>query len=393
MAFYDVNSKELKLVLSGDAKPRLKWTQELHHKFVKAVDQLGGPEKATPKSLKKVMGINGLTLYHLKSHLQKYRTGKSQQMQTHHQTEEKNDGEKQRNRSTGESCDGSKEHVNENLQITRALQIQMEVQRKLHEQIEVQKHLQLRIEAQGKYLQSVLLKAQETLTQYSSCSIEAEQAKARLSRLSSMVDSECTSGSFSVLTQSEEEEYSISEYEKEKCNLLRQNGSLLESSLHQSSNYDVVIDPSEPEDEAAGDQRNRRANRLDGPRARRKRPQVRVQSRTREDRATHRSAIHVGWVMRRARQQHARSDQAMGGSRKGAQETNAECTTTGSGDAIDWCKVCARERCAQRLEAKASTAHGRVEHMKGASGEYAAMGSGGARRVDVGWTARTTDDR
>ncbi|GER51489.1 homeodomain-like superfamily protein [Striga asiatica] len=235
MAFYDVNSKELKLVLSGDAKPRLKWTQELHHKFVKAVDQLGGPEKATPKSLKKVIGINGLTLYHLKSHLQKYRTGKSQQMQTHHQTKEKEDGEKQRNRSTGESFDGSKEHVNENLQITRALQIQMEVQRQLHEQIEVQKHLQLRIEAQGKYLQSVLLKAQETLTQYSSCSIEAEQAKARLSRLRSMVESECTSGSFSVLTQSEEE-CSISEYEKEKYNLLGKNGSFLENSVKPCKN-------------------------------------------------------------------------------------------------------------------------------------------------------------
>ena len=31
------------LVLSTDAKPRLKWTCELHHRFIEAVNQLGGP--------------------------------------------------------------------------------------------------------------------------------------------------------------------------------------------------------------------------------------------------------------------------------------------------------------------------------------------------------------
>ncbi|OEL36574.1 Myb family transcription factor APL [Dichanthelium oligosanthes] len=89
------------LVLSTDAKPRLKWTPELHERFVEAVHQLGGPDKATPKTIMRVMGIPGLTLYHLKSHLQ------------------------------------------------------------------VQRHLQLRIEAQGKYLQSVLEKAQEALAKQS----------------------------------------------------------------------------------------------------------------------------------------------------------------------------------------------------------------------------------
>lgn len=41
--------------------------------------------------------------------------------------------------------------------------MQMEVQRRLHEQLEVQRHLQLRIEAQGKYMQTILEKACQTL--------------------------------------------------------------------------------------------------------------------------------------------------------------------------------------------------------------------------------------
>ncbi|KAL5207621.1 hypothetical protein ABZP36_032056 [Zizania latifolia] len=44
-----------------------------------------------------------------------------------------------------------------------AIRMQMEVQRRLHEQLEVQKHLQMRIEAQGKYMQSILEKAYQTL--------------------------------------------------------------------------------------------------------------------------------------------------------------------------------------------------------------------------------------
>ena len=61
----------------------------------------------------------------------------------------------------------------------------------------MQKHLQLRIEAQGKYLQSVLRKAQETLASYSLNSIEMEAANAELSELVSAVDTEYPRSSLS----------------------------------------------------------------------------------------------------------------------------------------------------------------------------------------------------
>nr|ACJ84223.1 unknown [Medicago truncatula] len=144
------------LVLTTDPKPRLRWTVELHERFVDAVTQLGGPDKATPKTIMRVMGVKGLTLYHLKSHLQKFRLGK----QPHKEFNDHSikDGmrasalELQRNTASSSAMIGR--NMNE---------MQIEVQRRLHEQLEVQKHLQLRIEAQGKYMQSILEKAYQTL--------------------------------------------------------------------------------------------------------------------------------------------------------------------------------------------------------------------------------------
>lgn len=44
MAHENIQNQEVNLVLSSDAKPRLKWTSELHQRFVDSVSQLGGPE-------------------------------------------------------------------------------------------------------------------------------------------------------------------------------------------------------------------------------------------------------------------------------------------------------------------------------------------------------------
>lgn len=37
-------SSDSGLVLSTDAKPRLKWTPDLHERFIEAVNQLGGAD-------------------------------------------------------------------------------------------------------------------------------------------------------------------------------------------------------------------------------------------------------------------------------------------------------------------------------------------------------------
>ncbi|KAI3696882.1 hypothetical protein L6452_29477 [Arctium lappa] len=191
------------LVLSTDAKPRLKWTTDLHERFIEAVNQLGGADKATPKSVLKLMGIQGLTLYHLKSHLQKYRLSKNLYRQTNSGGANKVDMVAPAGDAMGETNGTPMSNssvclqTNKNVQISEAIQMQIEVQRRLHEQLEVQRHLQLHIEAQGKYLQAVLEKAQETLERQNLGTVGLEAAKVQLSELVSKVSNHCLNSAFS----------------------------------------------------------------------------------------------------------------------------------------------------------------------------------------------------
>ncbi|KAL5199754.1 hypothetical protein ABZP36_020957 [Zizania latifolia] len=57
--------------------PRMRWTEELHRQFVEAVECLGGQDEATPKRILQLMGVKGVSISHIKSHLQMYRSGSS----------------------------------------------------------------------------------------------------------------------------------------------------------------------------------------------------------------------------------------------------------------------------------------------------------------------------
>ncbi|KAK4261517.1 hypothetical protein QN277_004504 [Acacia crassicarpa] len=156
------------VVMTRDPKPRLRWTADLHDRFVDAVTKLGGPDKATPKSVLRLMGLKGLTLYHLKSHLQKYRLGQQARKQNaeeqHKETNNRGAYVHFNDRSSGLDTNHRGNNQTEEIPLAEALKRGIEVQKQLEEQLEVQKKLQMRIEAQGKYLQAMLEKAQKSLT-------------------------------------------------------------------------------------------------------------------------------------------------------------------------------------------------------------------------------------
>ncbi|KOM34115.1 hypothetical protein LR48_Vigan02g026500 [Vigna angularis] len=137
------------------SKTRIRWTQELHEKFVECVNRLGGAEKATPKAILRLMESDGLTIFHVKSHLQKYRIAKYMPQSTQGKSEKRTNVENV-HLDAKTCCDSNQLSflffIASGLQIREALQLQLDVQRRLHEQLEIQRKLQLRIEEQGKQL-------------------------------------------------------------------------------------------------------------------------------------------------------------------------------------------------------------------------------------------------
>ncbi|CAN0879710.1 Myb family transcription factor PHL7 [Linum grandiflorum] len=129
----------------GAGKDRLRWTQELHDRFEEAVTQLGGPDRATPKGILKSMGISGLTIYHVKSHLQKYRISKFIPETPNRGIERRNISEMLPNFSATSGA-----------QLNEALQMQLEVERRLSDHLEVQRNLKVKIEAQGRFLERIV---------------------------------------------------------------------------------------------------------------------------------------------------------------------------------------------------------------------------------------------
>ncbi|XP_077210052.1 uncharacterized protein LOC143845556 isoform X2 [Tasmannia lanceolata] len=127
----------------SSSKIRIRWTQELHERFVESVNHLGGAKKATPKGILRLMGTDGLTVFHVKSHLQKFRIAKD--------IPDSAEGKFERKASTIDIP----QFDLKTMQITEALRLQIDVQMRLHEQLEIQRKLQVQIEEQGKQLQKM----------------------------------------------------------------------------------------------------------------------------------------------------------------------------------------------------------------------------------------------
>ena len=159
---------------------RLRWTPELHALFVEAVQHLKGPEKATPKGIMLYMKVEGLTTFHIKSHLQKYRMNCSltkdeakriaygaevaaiaEVQGTNCTQQEAASSSKKKQKKAGKAASiaphvspaaHDTEGGSHDRRIEHALMVQMQMQKKLQEQLEEQRKLQLSIQAQEQHI-------------------------------------------------------------------------------------------------------------------------------------------------------------------------------------------------------------------------------------------------
>ncbi|XP_010235956.2 protein PHOSPHATE STARVATION RESPONSE 2 isoform X1 [Brachypodium distachyon] len=140
---------------TAPTKSRMRWTTELHELFVGAIIKLGGSEKATPKAVQKIMKVEGLTIYHVKSHLQKYRT-------VRHRSESSDAGTS--TERSGQMDEISSQKLKD-MDTSEGLRTQIGLQKQLHEQLEIQRKLQLQVEEHSKYLEMAIAKQGESLKQ------------------------------------------------------------------------------------------------------------------------------------------------------------------------------------------------------------------------------------
>ncbi|XP_047968168.1 protein PHR1-LIKE 1-like [Salvia hispanica] len=138
----------------ASSKMRIRWSQDLHERFVDCVNRLGGADKARPKAILQLMDTEGLTIFHVKSHLQKYRNVKY--------VPESSDGTGRPDKRTNIANNVAQIDIETGMQIKEALQLQLDVQMRLHEQLEIQRNLQHSIEEQGKKLKMMLDQQQKT---------------------------------------------------------------------------------------------------------------------------------------------------------------------------------------------------------------------------------------
>ncbi|GKV25803.1 hypothetical protein SLEP1_g35191 [Rubroshorea leprosula] len=138
-------------VAAYSRKTRIRWTPDLHDKFIDCVNYLGGAERATPSEILKLMGSTGLTILHVKSHLQKHRYAKFMTGSRQGKSDRK-----------VSSIDIPKLCLKTSMQFKDILQLQLDLQRHLQEQLEIQKNLQQLIEEQGKQLKVMLEQQKQT---------------------------------------------------------------------------------------------------------------------------------------------------------------------------------------------------------------------------------------